>query len=295
MARTVGLAGHLLERRVRSGEWSMVSPRVLVLTGAPETFERDAWIALFDAGAGAALSHDTALALWKLPGFELRPIHVTHNRPQLIVPIDARSVYHRSRLWPEHHRLLLNDLPVVSPTRALFDKANEGKIHELRLERVINNAWARRLTSGADLAAMSAEWCKRGRNGTVFMRAYLVRHPIDWQPPESNLEGRFLQLIVDAGFPEPRKQRDVGDHAAWIGRVDFTDPDLPLIGEIQSDLFHTAPLDRESDAKRIERLNAAGFHVEQFKEFDVWHDRNAVIEQWRNGREIARKLRRNPA
>jgi hypothetical protein len=294
-ANALGLDADLRARRVRWGEWSMPSPRVLVLEGAPATFERDAWIGLFDAGAGAALSHDTDLALWNVPGFELRAIHITHNRPQLITPIDNRFVFHRSRLWPEHHQLWLNGMPVVTPTRALFDKANEGEIHELALERAINNAWARGLTSGRELATLGKEWCKRGRNGTVFMRAYLDRHPIDWTPPASNLEARFLSVITDSGMPAPVKQVKVGDHASWIGRVDFKDPDLPLLGEIQSDLFHTAPLDQESDAQRLERLQAAGFHVETFTEHEVWHEKRTVIDRWRKGRESARKLRRDRA
>jgi hypothetical protein len=142
---------------------------------------------------------------------------------------------------------------------------------------------------------MADDWFARGRNGTAFMRSYLERHPIDWQPPESNLEARFLQLVIDAGLPVPVKQRNVGDHASWIGRVDVKDPDLPLIGEIQSDLFHTAPLDQQSDEERVERLRAAGFHVETFKEREVWYEGRAVVDRWRKARAAARRLRRDPA
>lgn len=272
----------------------MPTPLVLVLEGTPDTFERDAWIGLHHAGASAALTHDTSLAVWKVPGFALRPIHVSHNRARRLPPV-AGVIFHRSRLWPEHHRLLLNEMPVVTPTRALFDVANEGEIHELALERAVNNAWARELTSGQELETLAKEWCARGRNGSAFMRAYLERHPIDWQPPASNLEARFKQLIVEAGMPEPVRQRNVGDQVRWIGRVDVRDPGLALIGEVDSDLFHTAPLDRESDAERDARLTAAGFVVKRFTEFEVWHDRRAVVERWRAGRAEARLLRRDPA
>jgi hypothetical protein len=294
LARSVGLAGHLLERRLERGEWIAATPRVLVLAGSPDTFEREAWIALHHAGESAALSHDTSLAEWRVPGFDLRPIHVSYGRGRPVEPIEG-VVYHRPRLWLPHHRLTLNGLPVTTPTRALFDVANEGDLHELKLERTINNAWARRLTSGQDLAALAQEWCQRGRHGSAFLRAYLERHPIDWQPPESNLEARFIKLVVDAGMPEPVKQRNVGDHSAWIGRVDVCDPEVPLIGEIDSDLFHIAPLDQESDADRDARLTAAGFRVEHFKEFDVWHKGREVVERWRRAREIARRLRRDRA
>src|SRR4029079_12575244 len=120
----------------------------------------------------AGITHDTCLALWKQPGFALRPIHISHGRPQLITHFDDRSCFHRPRLWPVHHRMWLNEMPVATPTRALFDVANEGDMHELKLERAINNAWARRLTSGELLQEMGAEWFARGRAGTAFMRGY---------------------------------------------------------------------------------------------------------------------------
>jgi very-short-patch-repair endonuclease len=186
--------------------------------------------------------------------------------------------------------MLLNEMPSVTPTRALFDLANEGQTHPSRLERAINNAWVRRLTSGELLATMADEWCERGRRGSAFFREYLKSHPVDWQPPESNLERRFVELIVNAGMPEPKRQRNLGDDVTWIGRVDMLDPELPLIGEIDSDLFHTAPLDVAADSVRAERLSDAGFEVVRFSEFEVWHQGSVVVERWRKERLRARRL-----
>lgn len=290
-AREVGMYGELLGRRLRDGVWLAPTPRVLLLPGAPATFERDAWIGLLDAGPDAGLTHDTSLALWGVPGFRLRPIHVSRSRTRSAKAAPG-VVLHRPRLWPVHHRLLLNDVPLASPTRALFDLANDGRTHPLRLERAFNNAWARGLTSGERLARLAAEWCERGRRGSAFIHAYLGRHPIAWQPPESNLEGRFRDLIVEAGMPEPVRQLNVGDEASWIGRVDVRDPELPLTGEIDSDLFHIAPLDAESDDQRDERLAAAGFEVVRFKEAEIWHDRVAVVDRWREARRRTSRSRR---
>ncbi|MEY2471535.1 MAG: hypothetical protein QOK28_864 [Actinomycetota bacterium] len=287
-ARSVGLHGRLLARRLRDGEWSAPTPRVLVLSGSPSSFERDAWIGLYDAGKDAALSHDTLLALCNVPGFERYPIHVSCPRGRTTSDLDGVTVHH-PRLWRADHRMLLNDIPVVTPTRALFDLANDGHVHTRRLERAINNAWARRLTSGELLKMMADDWCERGRRGSAFFHEYLATRPVDWQPPESNLEGRFVELIVGAGLPEPKRQRNLGDNVSWIGRIDMVDPEVPLVGEIDSDLFHTAPLDLESDSIRDERLSAAGFVVERFTEFEVWHRPAVVIERWRAARVGARR------
>lgn len=289
-ARGVGLAGRLLTRRLRDGVWSARTPRVLVLTGSAPGFDQDAWIGLLDAGPDSALSHDTLLALCRIPGFDLRPIHVSSPRGRNAKAPEG-VILHQPRLWPVDHRMLLNEMPAVTPTRALFDAANDGQMREPQLERAVNNAWVRGFTSGELLAKMADDWCERGRRGSAFFRAYLETHPIDWQPPESNLEGRFVDLIVGAGMPEPKRQRNLGDQVSWIGRVDMLDPELPLVGEIDSDLFHTAPLDVASDAERDEKLKAAGFEVEHFKEFEVWHRRSVVIERWQRARMRARSKR----
>jgi hypothetical protein len=265
----------------------------LLLTGAPATFERDAWVGVYEGGPTAAITTETALAMWRVPGFSLRPIHIGHDRNRTSAEIKGVT-WHQPRLWPEHHRMLLNDMPIVTPTRALFDLVNASDVHPKRAERAINNAWARGLTSGELLQKMADEWLQRGRRGSAFLREYLSTRPIDWQPPESNLEARFVDLIVGAGMPEPKRQRNTGDDVSWIGRIDMRDPELPLIGEIDSDLFHTAPLDVASDAVRDERLIAAGFTVERFTEAQVWRDPNAVVERWRRAREAARRSKRRP-
>jgi hypothetical protein len=285
-ARDLGMTRHVLARRLRDGVLVAWGPRVLVLAGAPPTFARDAWIALIDAGDGAALSQDTALSQWGVPGFGARPIHVTRDRRRPSSFTAPGAVVHRSHLWPTSHRLLLNDIPATIPTRALFDIANGGDMHPMKIERAINNAWARGLTSGRELAAVADEWCERGRRGSTFVREYVERHPIEWEPPASNVEGRFFELIVDAGMPAPVRQANVGG-ARWIGRVDVRDPALPVIGEIDSDLFHTAPLDVAADAKRDEELTAAGFVVVRFTEFEVWHRRDVVVDRWREARRSA--------
>jgi len=282
-ARAVKFSGSLLVRRLRSGEWSAPTARVLVLTGTPRTFDRDAWIGLYEAGASAAITTETALAKWRVPGFSLRPIQIAHERARNTTEIEG-VVFHRPRLWPDHHRMLLNDVPTVTPTRALFDLVNDIDVHPKRAERAINNAWARGLTSGELLQKMADEWLQRGRRGSAFLREYLSTRPIDWQPPESNLEARFVQLIVDAGMPEPKRQRNIGDDVSWIGRIDMRDPELPLVGEIDSDLFHTAPLDVAADELRDERLAATGIRVERFTEAQIWRDPAGVVERWRRAR-----------
>lgn len=68
---------------------------------------------------------------------------------------------------------------------------------------------------------------------------------------------------------------DLGDDE-WCGRVDFLHPTLPLVAEIQSERYHTSLVDRAADARRRERLEAAGLQVIEIWDVDVFHRPTSV-------------------
>ena len=96
---------------VRNGQLALVSPRVLRLLGAPETDAQRVLAAVLDAGPGSALSHTSALAWWRLPGFTLRELHVTHTddgrRSRCLAQV------HHAVPLPDHHVRVLDGIPVV--------------------------------------------------------------------------------------------------------------------------------------------------------------------------------------
>ena len=271
---------------VRNGQLAPVSPRVLRLLGAPQTEAQRVLAAVLDAGPGSALSHTSALAWWRLPGFTRCELHVTRTD-------DGRrrsrrlALVHDAVPLPDHHVRVLDGIPVVSPARALFDLAGMPRMPRQRIERAVDNAWSLRLVSGATLHAMLRELTRRRRPGIATMRDILrVRGP-DYVPPASGLEGRVAQILKGRWRTELRRQVDVGSDESWIGRVDFADPELPFLLEVQSERFHASLLDRQADADRRARLEAAGFVVVRVSETDVWHYPDEVVEQVRAGRNEA--------
>ena len=97
-------------------------------------------------------------------------------------------------------------------------------------------------------------------------------------PPASELEAIFKELLRLAGLPEPVRQLDVGDSHGWIGRVDFAYPPLRLLIELDGRRFHSALLDRRADARRDQRLRAAGWReVVRLSWFDVVHQPELVV------------------
>lgn len=65
----------------------------------------------------------------------------------------------------------------------------------------------------------------------------------------------------------------------WVGRVDFRDPDLPLVVEVNSERYHAALSDGRADAARYAKLRAAGFVVLVFTDDQVWRHPREVLAQ----------------
>jgi hypothetical protein len=285
--RSVKLNAHAMQRRVDSGALRWATDRVAVSTSAPDSFEQRTTVGLLDGGEGTALSSESALAYFGVSGFAAEPIHLsrtrTSNRDSL-----PNVVWHHPRYLPEHHVMRVNGLVVTTPARALADVANLG-LHPKRLERAFDSAWAARLVNRPLLAQMATEWCERGRRGSAFMHEYLDSRPVDFVPAASNVARRFIQLVVDAGMPEPRSEVNVGDAVAWLGRVDCVDPEYPLVAEIDSERFHAAPIDAAGDEQREAGITRGGFTVVRFSEFRVWHRGSEVVDEWRAKRQEMRR------
>ncbi len=294
-AREIGIDSHALDRRVACGSWQFRTPIVVVSAGAPPSRELDAQVALLDSGPGSALTKATAAAFYDAPGFAVEPIHVSRPRGRASCrrrPPEGVE-WHHPRFLPAHHLLVVNGLLMTNPTRTIADVGGMSDVSAKRAERLINTFWASGLTSRPELETMADEWCERGRPGSAFLHEYLATRPVSWVPPASNLAGRFIDVIKSAGMPEPRSEVNVGSQTQWLGRVDCLDPELPLIAEINSTRFHVAPLDVAHDKARSGRISRAGFEVVDFDEFEVWHQRDVVVERWRRARSEVRSRRAN--
>jgi hypothetical protein len=271
----------------RGGYLERVSPRVLRLLGAPHTEAQRVLAAVLDAGPGSALSHTSALAWWRVPGFTLRELHVTHARDGTHRPRRLASAVHDVVSLPEHHVRVLDGIPVVTPARALFDLAALPRTPPARVERAVDNAWSLRLVSGRTLRRMMAELRARGRPGIATMRAVLAERGEGYAPPASGLESRVSDILKGRWPTSLRRQVDKGDDDGWIGRIDFVDPEVPFLLEVQSERFHAGLLDRRADAERRSRLEAAGYVVVEVSDADVWHYPDEVVERVRQGRNQA--------
>lgn len=278
--RDAGIAWRQSVAMVASGEWEWATKRVLRLVGGRRSYQQLCMIAVLHAGG--YLDAESTLALCEVPGFARHaPVHVAILRGRPTHRLGG-VVIHEVRSLPGTHVMLINGIPSVTPTRAIYDLA--ARHNWLRVERALKNTWRRKWTSGGLIHQMGPEWLGRGRPGTVAMRELLAVTPADYDLPDSNLEDRLCTILEDAGFPRPKRQRNLGNDSRWIGRVDVKDPELPLIGEVQSEMFHFAPIDGDDDAARAAALREAGFDVVFFEESEVWHQPVVCADRWREAR-----------
>ena len=285
-ARDLSPGPAALRHRIEGSDWDRPTPRVLRLVGAPRGIRQGLMVAVLDAGPGAVISHDSAAALWSLPGFSFSTYHVSRPRSRSRCEAGA-AVLHHPRSLPVSHVTERHGIPVATLARTLFDLA--GDVHPARLDRLVETVVGRSPSTLPVLHEMLQELAATGRGGVKVMRAVLASRPAGYVATASGLEARFARILAEAGEPPLDRQVDVGGHE-WVGRVDFLDRALRIVVEVDSDIHHSSPLDRARDARRDGRLSEAGWTtVVRVRDDDIWRHPDRVLARVRAARRQARR------
>ncbi len=259
---------------MKVGGWVSQSRHVWTVLGSSDSVKQRAMVALLAAGPGASVSHQSAAALWQLPGFDLEPVHLTRIRgTNSCTPVN--TVVHRVRRLRTTHVVDLGPFVVARPEIVLIQLA--ATLYRAQTEILLDRMWNQRLLTGRSLDRAVRQMSARGRSGVSTVRDLLDERGMDWTPPASGLESRVRSVLERSGISGFRKQVDLGEDE-WIGRVDFVHQSLPVVIEVQSDLFHTALSDKRRDSIRHAKLRAAGFLVLEVWESDVWYRPERWVE-----------------
>ena len=262
----------------RAGVLENMTEGVYRIPGSPRSWEQRLCAMVLASGPVAAASHRSAAALLGIPGFERRgPVEVITPRPRH--HRERQALVHRWRVLPEEHLTVIDGIACTRVPRTLVDLA--GVLHPSRLERAVDNCLAMRIVTVGSLRAVFDDLAQRGRKGIGTMRRILDERAENFVPVESELEARFLWLLRTAGLPEPVRQLDIGDSAAWIGRVDFAYPSARLVIELDSDRHHSSKLDRDADNLRDARLTRAGWRIVRIRWDDVVGGPDQVVTRIR--------------
>ncbi|MDQ2670423.1 MAG: type IV toxin-antitoxin system AbiEi family antitoxin domain-containing protein [Gemmatimonadota bacterium] len=259
----LGLDRSAIDRRLSRGLLIPLHRGVFAVGHAQLRIEGRWMAAVLAVGEGAVLSHRDAAALHGMrTAPESRKVSVTTSK-------DARGT---SALWVYARRTLTDDdraeikgIPVTSPARTLVDLA--PMLTAAQLQSTLGEADRRGLLDTR--AVHEALRRTRGRHGQGHQRllAALDAHERHGAALlRSELEERFLDLVMNAGLPRPL----LNAPAAGF-EVDALWPDARLAVELDGWANHKERQAAARDRDKTNKLQAAGYRVYRFLHGDLVH------------------------
>ena len=259
----LGFSAKAIRHRLDTGRLHAVSPGVYAV-GRRQLTLHGRWTAAVlacggDSGLdGAALSHRSAAALWRI-GKEDGAIDVTLRRRG---EVDRRGLRVRSRpALPAREFSRRLRIPVTTPVRTLIDLATE--LDDGPLERAVNEADKHDLLDPESLREALAP--RTGQPGVKRLAGLLDRHT--FRLSDSDLEVYFRPLAAASGLPVPLTKD-------WVlgFEVDFHFPTLGLIVETDGLRYHRTPSQQARAVRRDQTHTAAGLRVLRFTHWQIAYE-----------------------
>ena len=260
---SLGFSPAAIAHRIERGRLHRIW-RGVYAVGWPELTRHQHWMAaVLACGAGAALSHRSAAALWKIAEEVSGRIDVSVCR---LSEHRLDGILARSRPSLEETDLTVREgIPVTNPVQTLIDLATE--LAPRRVERAVNEADKRDLVNPEQLRMEMKSHA--GEPGVVLLRAILDRD--SFRLSDDELEVIFRPIAAAAGLPQP-------DTKAWVNgfEVDFFWPDLGLVVETDGLRYHRTPSAQARDQIRDQTHTAAGLTTLRFSHHQIKHQPSYV-------------------
>jgi very-short-patch-repair endonuclease len=219
--------------------------------------------AVLAGGEGAALSHRSAAAHLGLLSWSPRNVEVMVPRSGERDRAGIR--FHRPKIYGPQDRSMFDGIPCTTVARTLVDLGAVLRHHQL--ERAVEQA---ELLKMLDIKAIADVLARISRpRGVRNLRRCLGAERLNASLTQSNLERRFLQMCVDAGFSRPTLQHPIELAPGVWHKVDFAWPDLRLAIEIDGAAIHTTRTAARRDRHLDRQIRATGWDLERFMEDDV--------------------------
>jgi len=263
--KLLGVGRGAAQYRRRSGMYERRARGVDAIAGTVRTWQQDAAAAQLAVGALAAVSHRSASRVWGLGTFDA-PIEIT--APYERSPDVAGVIVHRSGDLDPVHVDRVGDLLVTSVARTLVDLG--AVLPDFLVERVVERACGRGLTTTAELTSLLAVLGKKGRRGVGVLRRVLNDRPQTSLPYESEMEERFVSILRDHGLPVPQSQYCVTINGHSY-RLDFAYPEAMVAIEIDGFAYHSSHTAFEGDRVRQNELVRVGWRVIRFTTEQLLH------------------------
>jgi very-short-patch-repair endonuclease len=250
----IGLDGSAIRRRVAKGRLHRVFPGVYSVGHARLTTEARWMAAVLACGPGAVLSHLDAAALWGIYAGAGARVHVLVLSRRAI----AGLCIHRARRLHPDDVTTYTGIPVTTVARTLVDLTDV--LNRGRVLRAMREAEYQRLLDQDALTAAVER--ARGRRRLGALKAAMARHR-PGQIVRDELEHRFLELIHDAGLPEPETNVRVRTKRRTY-EVDCLWRNEGVAVELDGRAAHERTEAFEEDRRRDAALTAIGLRPVRF-------------------------------
>jgi len=232
---------------------------VYAVNGAPPSWLQAVASVALSRGPGAWVSHETAGALWSLPGVDDDAIHVVtglDRRVRLSGVHGHRSGALFSIDLTQHHRI-----PITTPARTIVDLSARLSLRQLGV--AVDDGLRRRILTLRALDRCVARLAGApGRRPAAVQQLLGERLP-GYNPGDSDLETRVLRVVVGAGFPPPVQQYRVRIGGRTFV-IDLAYPALRLAIELDGWEFHHTRTAFDDDRARANLLVTNGWTLLRF-------------------------------
>ena len=246
--RDLGIGEHEREHLRASGDIVRTAYGAYRVVGAPPTWRGDLVAAVWAGGTRAVASHRSGAAVWDVAGG-------VQSIQEVMCPRWRRTrhgslVVHESKVLDDVDMTLVDAIPVTTIERTILDLG--AVCSPLIVERAMEDALRRELTTLDALGDTVSRLGRRGRNGAGVLRAILGARDPERALTDTTPELMMLQVFRRNGLPDPVPQFVVRDNGRFVARVDAALPQWKIAFEYESYQWHTskAALDRDTARRR---------------------------------------------
>jgi very-short-patch-repair endonuclease len=250
-ALATGLSSSFVDRKIAVGEWEPLFQGAVRLAGTKETWEQRAIGGVLAAGPGAVASYRAAAALHGMPGVPRWP-EVTVLRPRL-VRIQG-LIAHQTRLLLPGDIGEVQGIPATTAGRTIADLTLVYP--KSKMGPIFNYATANRLITRAEMEGRAT-----GRSHDDVLRQLLDERPAGARPMGSEFEAGLYEVLRKAGLPLPIAQYRVLMPDGTYIYVDFAYPDVMLVLEADSFIWHSSLKAWRRDRERNGDLVELGWSI----------------------------------
>jgi very-short-patch-repair endonuclease len=251
-----GLSHGQIDRRV-ADVWVHVHDGVYRMPGVKPTWKGFLLAACRAATDPSAISHRSAGGIYEFPGGSTELIELTCAR--WLRPRRSGVIVHESSRIDERDIQELDGLPIMRPERVVLELAGLRPSPRY-IEAVIHAARRKRLITYESTLEVFNRHARRGVRGVQALRSALEQWDPAQRPTDSDMETWLLQMLRDRGCPEATTQFEVLDrHGLFVARVDAALPEWRIAIEYDSKQEHSDEFQIEHDARRRNRIIAAGY------------------------------------